>query len=170
MSTMWTFARAGAPPSSSSSSSSSSSPPRQEDPTQELDDDDDDDWDSEPASAAETETHRVVFGAQSTQLYGYPSSGGALRFRSGPGDGDDAAEEEEEDRHCARARVRRSGTSSPRSERLARRRRVVAAWPQRQSQGGGGVWVVTAEDRCEVVERLGGRYYSDPKQCPDLEL
>ncbi|KAI1199902.1 hypothetical protein F5X97DRAFT_295067 [Nemania serpens] len=165
---------------------------------------DDDDCPEVPAPY----THRVVFGAQSTSVYGYPSSGGALvlpfcngvdlsflglsRF--------DLAEREEdpakEDLHCAR--MRRLGAwwlfssvheyhmiSFGDSGLLHRKIMVIAAWPQ----NGQGVWVVTMhrveaseqglarlwnasnmDERCEVVEKLGGRFYDDPALCPALTI
>ncbi|KAI1504901.1 hypothetical protein F5X99DRAFT_370227 [Biscogniauxia marginata] len=153
------------------------------------------------------QTRRVVLGAHSTRVYGYPSSGGVLVLpfcngvdlaflhlpRLGPAErsGDPAAE----DRHCAR--MRRLGawwfasvdeyesTQYFSPERLDRKMLVVAAWPR----GGAGVWVVTMrvgeasekglacvwnalsmDERCEAVEKLGGRFYPDPVQCPDLKL
>ncbi|RYC56891.1 hypothetical protein CHU98_g9325 [Xylaria longipes] len=152
-------------------------------------------------------THRVVFGAHSTSVYGYPSSGGALvlpfcngvdlsflglsRF--------DPAEREEdpakEDLHCARMRKLGAWWFSSvheyqtidcfEPEILHHKMLVIAAWPQT----GQGVWVVTMhgdeaseqglarlwnasnmEERCGVVEKLGGRFYNDPALCPALKL
>ncbi|KAI0553663.1 hypothetical protein F4679DRAFT_580384 [Xylaria curta] len=102
----------------------------------------------------------------------------------------------EEDRHCAQ--MRKLGarwfksmydySMMPYFEplRFKRVKVVVAAWPQ----NGPGVWVVAMRDsdeagceglgrvwntvsmdeRCEVIEKLGGTYYADPMLCPDLHL
>ncbi|RYP18791.1 hypothetical protein DL765_003726 [Monosporascus sp. GIB2] len=100
-----------------------------------------------------------------------------------------------EDRHCHR--MRKLGAwkfTSVREyelmelfspEELGRKILVVAAWPQ----SGAGVWVITMhvneaaekglarvwnalsmDERCEVVEKLGGKFYHDPADCPDLKL
>ncbi|RYP60207.1 hypothetical protein DL769_008231 [Monosporascus sp. CRB-8-3] len=150
---------------------------------------------------------RVAFGAHTTTVYGYPSSGGVLvlpycngvdlafldipRFEPVERSKDPAAE----DRHCQRMRrlgawkftnvgeYERMPYLSP--EKLNRMILVVAAWPQ----GGAGVWVITMrvgeaaekglarvwnalsmDERCEAVEKLGGKIYHDPADCPDLEL
>ncbi|KAI3581820.1 hypothetical protein IWW34DRAFT_729591 [Fusarium oxysporum f. sp. albedinis] len=61
---------------------------------------------------------------------------------------------------------------------------LFVGWP-----AGGGVWVIhttlsqsarkglgrignafTMEERCKMVEQLGGRFYADPKDCPHLDL
>jgi len=103
---------------------------------------------------------------------------------------------DEEDRHCALMRQLgawyfRSATdydyaSFGYRDDLDRRKMIVAAWPQ----GGTGVWVLVArtaldgaekgfgmirnatsmDERCEVVQKLGGKFYSDPRDCPDLDL
>lgn len=101
---------------------------------------------------------------------------------------------DEEDRHCTR--MRQLGAWYFRSvadydyasigygEDLDRRKMVVAAWPQ-----SAGVWVlamtageagdkglgmlwsaISMDERCEIVEKLGGKFYSDPKDCPHLDL
>lgn len=62
---------------------------------------------------------------------------------------------------------------------------VMPAWPQ----NGTDVWVLKTpmglgyekglarvwnaldmDERCEVVKSMGGTFYEDPAQCPDLEL
>ena len=59
---------------------------------------------------------------------------------------------------------------------------ILVGWP-----AGGGIWVFDAtepygkgagiihnaysmEERCKVIERLGGTFYENPKDCPDLDL
>jgi hypothetical protein len=61
---------------------------------------------------------------------------------------------------------------------------IAAGWP-----AGGGVWVLredaeragekdagmlfnayTMEERCAIIEQLGGTFYADPKDCPHLDL
>jgi hypothetical protein len=47
---------------------------------------------------------------------------------------------------------------------------VIAGWPE-----GGGVWVfktsdVNMEERCKAIEQLGGVFFEDPRDCPDLDL
>ncbi|KAI2466415.1 hypothetical protein F4781DRAFT_434387 [Annulohypoxylon bovei var. microspora] len=153
------------------------------------------------------ETRRVVIGARSTCVLGYPSCGGVLvlplcngvdlsflglpRFDSSERSEDSAAE----DRHCAR--MRKLGAWEFESVReydmlkfftprdLVRKTLVVAAWPQ----GGEGVWVLamcgdeaagkgvgrvwnalSMDERCEVVEKLGGKFYQHSADCPDLKL
>ncbi|KAF3059604.1 hypothetical protein GL218_05122 [Daldinia childiae] len=160
------------------------------------------DWD-----VPEPETRRVVFGGHSTEVYGYPSSGGFLvlphcngvdllflqlsRFDPAERSEDPAAEDE----HCARMRMLGAWwfmsadeymtTQMLSPENLWRKTTVVAAWPE----SGVGVWVVVArksdvpytylapvwnafsmEERCDVVKKLGGRFYHDPMECPDLKL
>ncbi|XXG99704.1 hypothetical protein Hte_006045 [Hypoxylon texense] len=101
----------------------------------------------------------------------------------------------EEDRHCARMRALGAWkfTSAYEFETmeifhpgvLDKKVLVVSAWPP----SGAGVWVLTTpmgqgyrkglarvwnalnmDERCEVVKSLGGTFYEDPGQCPDLEL
>jgi hypothetical protein len=67
----------------------------------------------------------------------------------------------------------------PREEKF-----IITGWPV-----GGGVWVLsstaseasaknagmafnasTMEERCKIIEKLGGRFYANPKDCPDLDL
>ncbi|CAJ2509456.1 Uu.00g144820.m01.CDS01 [Anthostomella pinea] len=102
----------------------------------------------------------------------------------------------EEDRHCDRMRQLGAWSFSSvdsyhmigwmKPELLDGKPLVVAAWPQ----SGEGVWVLTARDRdeaaekglgrvwnastmderCEVVESLGGIFYSDPTLCPAWKL
>ncbi|KAK4234773.1 hypothetical protein C8A03DRAFT_46965 [Achaetomium macrosporum] len=61
---------------------------------------------------------------------------------------------------------------------------LATGWP-----AGGGVWVLSTtediaaekgagmlfnaynmEERCKLIEQLGGTFYADPKDCPDLDL
>lgn len=61
---------------------------------------------------------------------------------------------------------------------------IATGWP-----AGGGVWVLsedqevasmkqagmlfnafTMEERCKIIEQLGGTFYANPKDCPDLDL
>ena len=61
---------------------------------------------------------------------------------------------------------------------------IYTGWPDE-----GGVWVLIAtdaidggksagmlfnaynmEERCIMIEKLGGTFYADPKDCPDLDL
>ncbi|CAK7205705.1 hypothetical protein SEUCBS139899_008484 [Sporothrix eucalyptigena] len=59
---------------------------------------------------------------------------------------------------------------------------ILVGWP-----AGGGIWVFNAtepngkgagiihnahsmEERCKVIKRLGGTFYENPKDCPDLDL
>jgi hypothetical protein len=61
---------------------------------------------------------------------------------------------------------------------------IATGWP-----AGGGVWVLsedieaaggkhagmlfnvyTMEERCNIIEKLGGTFYANPKDCPDLDL
>jgi hypothetical protein len=61
---------------------------------------------------------------------------------------------------------------------------LVFGWPE-----GGGVWclktsyakasdigvgrvanAVSMSERCDVIRRLGGIFYADPKDCPELKL
>lgn len=61
---------------------------------------------------------------------------------------------------------------------------IATGWP-----AGGGVWVLsedifapsrkhagmlfnayTMEERCNVIKKLGGTFYVNPKDCPDLDL
>lgn len=61
---------------------------------------------------------------------------------------------------------------------------LATGWP-----AGGGVWVLsedeevaggkhagmlfnayTMEERCKIIEQLGGTLYANPKDCPDLDL
>lgn len=59
---------------------------------------------------------------------------------------------------------------------------TIVGWPS-----GGGIWVLTAtersgtsagvihnahtmDERCKVIEKLGGKFYANPKDCPDLDL
>lgn len=61
---------------------------------------------------------------------------------------------------------------------------IATGWPTR-----GGVWVLSEdseaasrknagmlfnaynmEERCNIIEKLGGIFYSNPKDCPDLDL
>jgi hypothetical protein len=61
---------------------------------------------------------------------------------------------------------------------------IAAGWP-----AGGGVWVLsgdieaacgkhagmlfnayTMEERCNMIEKLGGTFYANPQDCPDLDL
>ncbi len=61
---------------------------------------------------------------------------------------------------------------------------IATGWP-----AGGGVWVLsedseaasgkhagmlfnayTMEERCKIIEKLGGTFYANPKDCPDLDL
>jgi hypothetical protein len=70
-------------------------------------------------------------------------------------------------------------------EKLDKKILVVAAWPQ----NGIGLWVMTArmdqaagkgygrlwnafnmDERCEAVKDLGGKFYDNPKDCPELGL
>ena len=113
-------------------------------------------------------------------------------------DKDVTARNQEEDEHCAR--MRQLGASRFQSmqdykyakagmggEDLSKRKLVVAAWPQ--SRPGGGVWVLAVwldeaaskglaavrnafnmDERCEVVQKLGGHFYANPKDCPDLDI
>ncbi|KAI1282376.1 hypothetical protein F5Y07DRAFT_237895 [Xylaria sp. FL0933] len=102
----------------------------------------------------------------------------------------------EEDRHCAL--MRKLGarwfkslydySTMPYFEPLKFKRIkvVVAAWPsyspgvwvavvrdchEASLVGLGRVWnAVSMDERCEVVEELGGTYYADPLLCPDLHL
>ncbi|KAI0478215.1 hypothetical protein F4859DRAFT_521071 [Xylaria cf. heliscus] len=111
----------------------------------------------------------------------------------------DLAEREEdpakEDLHCARMRKLGAWPFASVFEYetseyfdpgvLDRKMLVVPAWPQ----SGLGVWVVTMnrfeaaqtglgrvwnassmDERCDVVEKLGGKFYHDPTLCPDLTL
>ncbi|KAI4864572.1 hypothetical protein F4820DRAFT_423137 [Hypoxylon rubiginosum] len=100
-----------------------------------------------------------------------------------------------EDQHCARMRALGAWefTSAYEYETmdifhpgmLDKKVLVVAAWPR----SGAGVWVLKTpmgqgytkglarvwnaldmDERCEVVKSLGGTFYEDPAQCPDLEL
>ncbi|KAI1125667.1 hypothetical protein F5Y10DRAFT_246555 [Nemania abortiva] len=106
---------------------------------------------------------------------------------------EDAAEE---DRHCALmtrlgARWFKSVydyTMMPYFAPMRHRRIkvVVAAWPRDRPgvwvvamrnreeagrEGLGRVWnAMSMEERCEVVEKLGGTYYADPMLCPNLHL
>lgn len=62
------------------------------------------------------------------------------------------------------------------------KKNIIVGWP-----AGGGIWVYDAtephdkdagivhnahsmEERCEVIEKLGGKFYENPKDCPDLDL
>lgn len=64
------------------------------------------------------------------------------------------------------------------------KRSIFTGWPDE-----GGVWVLVAtntvdgrkgagmlfnaysmEERCIWIEKLGGTFYADPKDCPDLDL
>lgn len=102
-----------------------------------------------------------------------------------------AEEQGEEDEHCVR--MRRLGARwyptfeafVQEGERSGRKRVVVVVgWAE-----GGGVWVLRCEEwevmkrgvgrvfnavsmteRCEVIEALGGVFYADERDCPDLEL
>ncbi|SPN96542.1 uncharacterized protein DNG_00065 [Cephalotrichum gorgonifer] len=117
---------------------------------------------------------------------------GLPRFETASSSDDPVAE----DLHCAR--MRQLGAWYFRSvyeydlascgmgdEDLNNRKVVIAAWPQ----SGSGVWVLvihrwergergegvvrnafSMDERCEVVKKLGGRFYSDPKECLHLEL
>ncbi|KAI2621000.1 hypothetical protein GGS26DRAFT_301472 [Hypomontagnella submonticulosa] len=100
-----------------------------------------------------------------------------------------------EDQHCARMRMLGAWWfismdeyitiqyCSP--EKLDQKMLVVVAWPE----SGTGVWVVTMnrreapekglaciwnafsmDERCEIVEKLGGTFYRDPAECPHLSL
>ncbi len=61
---------------------------------------------------------------------------------------------------------------------------LATGWP-----AGGGVWILsedeeiagrkhagmlfnayTMEERCNIIEQLGGTFYANPKDCPDLDL
>ncbi|CAK7217272.1 hypothetical protein SCUCBS95973_003091 [Sporothrix curviconia] len=70
------------------------------------------------------------------------------------------------------------GVRSPRNPK----RYIFVGWP-----AAGGIWVLTAteldgkstgiihnahsmEERCTVIEKLGGKFYENPKDCLDLDL
>ncbi|KXX78445.1 hypothetical protein MMYC01_201423 [Madurella mycetomatis] len=112
--------------------------------------------------------------------------------RPDPTNPDTAADEES---HCNK--MRQLGAKWWRSEHawFADRRKVspygriwesflATGWP-----AGGGVWVLsedkevagrkgagrlfnarTMEERCKIIEQLGGTFYANPKDCPDLDL
>ena len=84
-----------------------------------------------------------------------------------------------------------SGRASTRSPSIrgnytpeASRRPFSPGWP-----AGGGVWILsedgeiagkkhagmlfnayTMDERCNIIEQLGGTFYANPKDCPDLDL
>lgn len=106
-------------------------------------------------------------------------------------------DEEVEDRHCARMRMLGAWWFNSVDEYdrmqwlepdvLARKKIVTVAWPQDERAG---VWVLTLrgvgeaadkglgavwnaasmDERCEVIEKMGGQFYADPKECPDLQV
>ncbi|XDG03907.1 hypothetical protein ABKA04_003522 [Annulohypoxylon sp. FPYF3050] len=108
---------------------------------------------------------------------------------------DKSEDREAEDRHCAL--MRKLGAWSVQSvddyiledilgmQNSGSRTLVIAAWPK----NGEGVWVLavdedeawgkgvgavwnafTMDERCEIVEKLGGEFYQDPADCPHLNL
>ncbi|KPM45863.1 hypothetical protein AK830_g607 [Neonectria ditissima] len=141
-------------------------------------------------------TARITFGnTAGTTVTGYPSKGGTYalggctavelaflgvdRFAAAQRE----EEEEEEDAFCARMRqlgARWSGDGGAGPEPV-----LYVGWP-----AGGGVWAVrrsyragplgkglgrisnavTMAERCAVIEQLGGVFYADPRECPDLDL
>lgn len=150
---------------------------------------------------------RVSIGIPYTQVYGYPSSGGALvlpycngvdldflglpRFESC----DKSEDKEAEDRHCAL--MRKLGAWSVQSvddyifedilgtQKSGSRTLVIAAWPKNAEgvwvlavdedeaggKGVGAVWnAFTMDERCKIVEKLGGEFYQNPADCPHLNL
>ncbi|KAI0154657.1 hypothetical protein GGR57DRAFT_512191 [Xylariaceae sp. FL1272] len=139
----------------------------------------DTDWDVDENDPEDQ--HRVVFGRTSTTIYGHPLTGGVLvlspcnaveldflgldRFEPAKR----SANTSEEDHHCAQMRklgARWFKKNEPGVWVLAMRDSDDAG-----SEGVGRVWnAVSMDERCEVVERLGGTYYADPTLCPDLHL
>ncbi|KAL1961787.1 hypothetical protein VTN77DRAFT_1037 [Rasamsonia byssochlamydoides] len=97
----------------------------------------------------------------------------------------------EEDAHCAN--MRKLGATWWQSEEAyvinalgdySPQQVLIIGWPP-----GGGVWVLKTtyfdaikkgvsriknafnmEERCRAIEQLGGTFYADPKECPDLDL
>ncbi|KAM0446740.1 hypothetical protein ACHAPV_003792 [Trichoderma viride] len=95
----------------------------------------------------------------------------------------------EEESHCDKMRQLGAQWWETEAEYSANRYKphymeVIAGWP-----AGGGVWVFKTsdtkarvrgaaiihnafnmEERCKAIEQLGGVFFEDPKDCPDLDL